>query len=170
MVSDTCGMASDVTRWDLQMGFERMMTALVPMMAGADSISGMGGRWDGASSLEMMVVDNEVYDDIARIMRGIAVDYDRLGLDLVDKVGHMGNFLAQPHTMDYLRKGAIRLSLLWDKRTSEKASREGFKSLIEAARDRAKKTLMEHSPMPLDKDVEKDVVQILKEAQKSLVR
>ena len=170
MVSDTCGMASDVTRWDLQIGFERVMTTLVPVMAGAESISGMGGGWEGASSLEMMVIDNEVYGDIARIMRGIAVDDDRLALNLIDKVGHMGHFLAQPHTMDYLRKDEIRLSTLWDKRTSEKASREGFKPLLETARDRARKILKEHSPMPLDKDVEKDIGQILKEAQRVLVR
>jgi len=170
MIADTCGMSSDITRWDLQIGFERMMTALVPMMAGAESISGIGGGWEGASSLEMMVIDNEVYDDIARIMKGITIDDDRLGLDLIDEVGHMGNFLAQHHTIDHLRKGELRLSQLWDKRPSGMASREGFKPLVEAARDRVKKILSEHSPMPLDKDVEKDIGRILKEAQKALVR
>ena len=169
MVCDTCGAASDMTRWDLQMGFECMMTTLLPMMAGAESISGIGGGWEGASSLEMMVIGNEVYADVARIMRGIAVDDDRLGLNLVDEVGHMGNFLAQPHTADYLRKGELRISSLWDKRTSERAMREGSKPLQETARDRVKKMLKEHSPMPMDKDVEEDVELILKEAQKALV-
>ena len=168
MVSDTCGTASDMTRWDLQMGFERMLTALVPMMAGTESISGIGGGWEAASSLEMMVVDNEVYGDIARIMRGVAIDDDTLGVDLIDEVGHMGNFLAKSHTMDYLRKGELRLSELWDKRTSESASREGFKPLIEAARDRVRIILKEHSPMPLDRDIEEDIGRIMKEAQKSL--
>ena len=170
MVSDTCGTASDLTRWDLQMGFERMLTALVPMMAGTESISGIGGGWEAASSLEMMVVDNEVYGDIARIMKGVAIDDDRLGLDLIDEVGHMGNYLAKPHTMEYLRKGELRLCELWDKRTSESTHREGFESLIEAARDRAKEILKEHEPMPLDRDVDMDINLIMKEAQKTLVR
>jgi len=170
MVGDTCGMSSDMTRWDVPVGFERMITTLVPMMAGAESISGIGGGWEGASSLEMMVIDNEVFDDVARIMTGITIDDDRLGLDVIDRVGHMGNFLAQSHTMEYLRKGETRLSPLWDKRVSEKASREGFKSLLETARDRVNEILREHSPMPLDRDVARDVEHIMNEAQRALVR
>jgi len=169
MVGDACGTASDVTRWGLQMGFERMMTALVPTMAGAESLSGMGDGWESASSLEMMVIDNEVYHDIARIMRGIAVD-DGIGLNLVDRVGHKDDFLAQPRTAEYLRKGEFRLHLPRDRSASEKASIECLKPLLEAARDRVKKILREHSPMPLDKNVEKDVGRIMKEAQKVLVR
>jgi trimethylamine:corrinoid methyltransferase-like protein len=91
-------------------------------------------------------------------------------LDVIDKVGHMGNFLAQRHTMDYLRKGEIRLSSLWDKRVSEKASRDGFKTMLETARDRMDEILRDHSPMPLDGDVERDLGRILKEAQRTLVR
>jgi trimethylamine--corrinoid protein Co-methyltransferase len=169
MVGDTCGTTSDLTRWGLQMGLERMMTTLVPIMAGSESISGIGGGWEGASSLEMMVIDNEIYDDIDRIMRGVTIDDDRLGLDLIDEVGHMGNFLAQPHTANYLRKGELRLSTLWDKRTSESTSREGFKPLVETARDRVKKILKEHEPVPLDRDIENEIGRILKDAEKSLV-
>ncbi|UCE91815.1 MAG: trimethylamine methyltransferase family protein [Methanobacteriota archaeon] len=170
MVCDACGTASDVTRWDLQIGFECMMTTLLPVMAGAESVSGIGGGWEGASSLEMMVVGNEVYDDVARVMRGIALDDDVLGLDVIDGVGHMGTYLTQPHTAKYLRKGELRISSLWDKRTSESASREGSKPLIETARDVAKSVLKEHEPMPLDRDVEQEIGTILKDAQKALAR
>src|SRR4030043_488458 len=74
MVSDVSGTASDIPRWDVQMGLERMMAVLVPFMAGVDSISGIGSAWEGASSLEMMVIDNEIWNDIARLTRGIEVD------------------------------------------------------------------------------------------------
>jgi trimethylamine--corrinoid protein Co-methyltransferase len=168
MVADSCGMASDVTRWDIQLGFERMMTALLPMMAGTESISGIGSGWEGASSLEMMVIDNEVFEDLARIMRGVVIDDARLGLDVIDKVGHMGSFLAQPHTMTFLREGEFRVSSLWDKRTSERASRQGFRPLQEEARERARKILKEHQPTPLDRDVSRDVDAVLREAQKNL--
>jgi trimethylamine--corrinoid protein Co-methyltransferase len=170
MVCDTCGTTSDLTRWDMQMGIELMTTTLVPIMAGAESISGIGGGWEGASSLEMMVIDNEIYHDVNRIMNGIAIDDDRLGVDIIDDVGHMGNFLTQPHTVNYLRKGELRVSTLWDKRTSESAVREGFKPLVESARERAKKIIREHEPMPLDSDVEKEIELIMRDAQKSLAR
>ena len=164
MVSDTNGMSSDITRWDMQMGFEQMMTALMPALAGAESISGLGSGWEGASSLEMMVINNEVFNDIARIIRGIRVDEGGLATDLIDKVGHMGNFLAEPHTMDNLRQGELRVSPLWDKRSSERVAKEGFKPIQDVARERARLILKEHIPDPLDKDIEKDIERLMKDA------
>jgi trimethylamine--corrinoid protein Co-methyltransferase len=170
MVADACGTTSDATRWGIQMGSERMMAALVPMMAGAESISGIGDGWEGASSLEMMVIDNEIFDGISRTMRGFSADYGRSELDLGVELGHVGTLPARLQTADRLQKGEGRLSLLWDRRRSREASGEGLRPLLEAARDRAKKMLREHSPMPLDRDVEKDIGRILKDAQKALVR
>jgi len=169
MVSDVSGMTSDIPRWDVQMGLERMMAVLVPFMAGADSISGIGGAWEGASSLEMMVIDNEIWNDIARLSRGIEVDSEGLAVDLVDKVGPMGSFLAQPHTMNAIRKGEFRVSPLWDKRSSDKAVREGFKPIQEAAHEKAKRILKEHVPEALDRNVLADIDMVLREASRQLV-
>jgi len=170
MVSDTNGMSSDITRWDMQMGLEFMMTGLVPALAGAESIAGVGGGWEGASSLEMMVIGNEVFHDISRILQGFQVDDRTLGLDVIDKVGHMGEFLAERHTMDNLRAGELRISDLWDKRTSGRATKEGFKPLQETARDQARKILKEHTPEPLDGDVVRAMDATVGEAAKLLVR
>jgi len=153
----------------MQMGLERMMTALMPIMAGAESVSGMGDGWDGASSLEMMVIDNKIYNDIARITRGSAVDDDRLGLDNIDNPGIMSSFAEQIHTTDPLWGGERMIDAHWNTRASEKTSTDRSKPLLEAARERMKTILKEHSPMPLDKDIEKDIRWILKDAQKSLV-
>jgi trimethylamine--corrinoid protein Co-methyltransferase len=169
MISDASGMASDMTRWDMQMGLELMMTVLPPALAGAESLSGIGGGWEGASSLEMMVIGNEVFNDVFRIMRGIDVDDSTLAVGLIDKVGHMGNFLAQAHTMEHVRKEEIRISSLWDKRTSDRAAKDGFRPIQEAARDRVNKILDEHVPEPLDRDIEKAVDQVLRDARKTLL-
>jgi trimethylamine--corrinoid protein Co-methyltransferase len=163
-------MASDMTRWDMQMGLELMMTVLPPALAGVESISGIGAGWEGASSLEMMVIGNEVFEDLSRLMRGIDVDEDRLAVDLIDKVGHMGNFLSEAHTMEHVRKEEIRISPLWDKRTSDRAAKEGFKPIQEAARDRVRSILKEHVPEPLDRDIERDIERVLRAAQKTLLK
>ncbi|UCE80621.1 MAG: trimethylamine methyltransferase family protein [Methanobacteriota archaeon] len=169
MVSDTNGMSSDITRWDMQMGYDHMMTGLLPALAGADSISGLGSGWEGASSLEMMVINNEVFNDIARIMRGIRVDEGSLAIDLIDRVGHMGNFIAERHTVDNLRKGELRVSSLWDRRSSDRAVREGFKPIQETAKDHIRRLLKEHEPEPLDRDVEYGIDQVIREAAKKLL-
>jgi trimethylamine--corrinoid protein Co-methyltransferase len=102
-------------------------------------------------------------------VRGFDVNTDTLAIDLIDKVGHMGNFLAQPHTMKYLRQGEIRHSQLYDKRTAERAKKDGVRPLQDVAKDVVKKILKEHVPLPLDRDVEKDLSKIVKDAEKTLM-
>ena len=170
MVADTNGMSSDITRWDMQMGFEQMMTGLIPALAGADSISGLGSGWGSASSLEMMVVNNEVFNDIARILNGIRIDEGSLAIDLIDKVGSMGSFLAEPHTMESIRDGEVRISSLWDKRSSDRVAKEGFKPIQETARDVVRRRIKEHEPEPMDRDVVNGIDQVIKEATRTFLR
>ncbi len=168
MVADVYGVTTDAHDWDIQPGLERMLVALIPAMAGADNLSGMGGLWESASSLEMLVIDNEIYSDVFRTIRGIEVDDERLGLDVIDKVGPMGNFLAQPHTMKYLKAGDFRISNLFDKRTGEKVSREGHKPLQKVAKEAALKILKEHEVTPVDH--EKELDRVIKEESRKLLK
>ena len=169
MIADVYGVTSDANDWGIQMGLERMNLALVPAMAGADNLSGIGGAWEAAASYELLVIDNEIYSDVFRTVRGIGVNDERLALDIIDKVGPMGNYLAQQHTMKYLRMGEIRNSALYDKRTAERAKKEGIKPLQVAAREVVKKILKEHEPTPLGKDVERELSKIVKEAERKLL-
>jgi trimethylamine--corrinoid protein Co-methyltransferase len=170
MIADVYGVTMDGNMLDIQAGIERAQAAMIPAMAGADNLSGIGGAWENAASYQMLVVDNEIYADVFRAVRGFDVNTDTLAIDLIDKVGNMGNFLAQPHTMKYLRQGEIRNSKLYDKRTAEKARKEGVRPLQDAAKDVVKKILKEHVPMPLDRDVERDLSKIVKDAEKTLMR
>ena len=169
MIADVYGVTSDIQQFGIQMGLERMMTGIVPALAGADNLSGIGGAWENAASYEMLVIDNEIFGDIFRMVSGTDISDDRLALDMIDKVGPMGNYLAQPHTMKYLRSGEMRLSQLYDKRTGERVKTEGQRPLQDAARDAVRKMLKEHQPMPLDKDIENDLAKVVKEAERELL-
>src|SRR3990172_1631553 len=46
MTADVYGVTMDGNMWDVQAGLERMMCALLPALAGADNLSGMGGAWE----------------------------------------------------------------------------------------------------------------------------
>jgi trimethylamine:corrinoid methyltransferase-like protein len=72
--------------------------------------------------------------------------------------------------MKYLKKGEIRNSALYDKRTAERARKDGVRPLQEVARDTVKKILKEHRPTPLDKDVERELSKVVKDAEKTLMR
>jgi trimethylamine--corrinoid protein Co-methyltransferase len=169
MIADVYGVTCDANQWDTQIGLERMMSALVPALAGADHLSGIGGAWGNAGSYEMLVIDDEIYQNIFRIVSGIKVDEGRLALKEIDAVGPMGNFLAQMHTMKYFREGEMRISPLMDKRTPESAKKGGEKPLHIVAKDVVKKILKEHEVTPLDRDVEQELSRVVKEAEKSLL-
>ncbi len=128
-----------------------------------------GGAWGTNSSYEMLVIDNEIYGDVFRAVRGVEVDPGRLALDVVNRVGQMGTFLSQMHTMEYFRKGELRISSLWDKRGPERAWKEGIVPLEERAREEARRILKEHEPERLDRDVEKELALVVKEASKTLM-
>jgi trimethylamine:corrinoid methyltransferase-like protein len=72
--------------------------------------------------------------------------------------------------MEHVRKQEIRISSLWDKRTSDRAAKEGFRPLLETAKDRVRSILKEHAPDPLDRDIERDIERVLRAAQKTLLK
>ncbi len=166
---DVYGVTSDAPSWGVQMGLERMLTAVIPALAGADSLSGIGGAWGASSGYEMLVIDNEIYAEVFRAIRGVEVDAGRTALKVIDRVGQMGSFLSQPHTMEYFRKDGLRFSSLWDKRGHDRAVAEGVRPLEDRARDEARRILREHQPDRLDRDVEREVSRVVTAASKSLV-
>lgn len=170
MTADVYGVTTDANGWDLQIGLERMIAALPPALAGADNLSGIGGAWENAASLEMAVIDDEIYEDVFRVVRGIEVDEERLALDIIDTVGPMGNFLAQRHTMKYLRAGEMRNSPLWDKRTMDRARTDGIRPIQEVARERVQMILKEHTVTPLDPDVDRGLTRVVDAGAKRLLK
>jgi len=141
---------------------------MLPAAAGADNLSGIGGAWDNAASYEMLVIDNEIFANIFKSLDELKVDDEHLALDIIDKVGPMGNYLAQMHTMKNIKE--IRQSPLFDKRNPDKAKKDGIRPIQDVARDAAKKILKEHEVTPLDKDQDRMLSAVVKEAEKTLIR
>jgi trimethylamine--corrinoid protein Co-methyltransferase len=169
MTADVYGVATDANAWGMQVGMERMKLALLPALAGADNLSGMGSTWGAASSFEMLIIDNEIYADVFRMLRGFDVDEEHLAVDVVDKVGHMNDFLGQPHTLKHFKAGEQRISPLCDKRSSDRVKKEGFRALETVAKDRARMILKEHQVTPLDRSVEVELDKVVKEESKKLI-
>jgi trimethylamine--corrinoid protein Co-methyltransferase len=168
MMADIEGSTTDAPEWGVQVGIERMMTAVMAVISGADSLAGIGAAWETSASMEMAVVDDEILASAFRLLEGIVVDEGRLATAVIDSVGPMGNFLTQRHTMEYFRKGEVRVSPLLDKRTSERVKAEGFIPLRERANETARRILKEHAPTPLERDIEREITSIVKESCRTL--
>jgi trimethylamine--corrinoid protein Co-methyltransferase len=136
---------------DVQSGYERALNALVPVLAGADEISGVGEMDGGlASSLAQIVIDDEILTSIGRIRRGFEVHEDSLALDVVGAVmDGSRNFLAEMHTVRYLRQGELLHPQLARRDSHAEWEAAGRRGLAEAAEEKALQLLATHEPLPL---------------------
>jgi trimethylamine--corrinoid protein Co-methyltransferase len=149
------GLAASGAAIDIQSGYERALNAVVPALAGADELSGVGEMAGGVFSCDaQMVIDDEIMGMVRRLRRGFAVDEDALAVEVIAGVMDAGrNFLAEPHTVKYLRAGEVWRGAL--------AVQAGGPGLAERAQQRAEKLLATHHVPPLPDDQARALDEIL---------
>jgi trimethylamine--corrinoid protein Co-methyltransferase len=100
------GGVTDAKRPDIQAGAEKTFSNLLVAMAGADCIHLAAGMLDSGNSIsyEQYVIDDEIIAMIRRVLAGIRVDKDTLGLDVIEKVGPGGNYVMEDHTVEHMMK------------------------------------------------------------------
>jgi trimethylamine--corrinoid protein Co-methyltransferase len=153
---------------DAQAGMEAASTLLCGALAGADIFGHLGicGADQGAS-LPMLLMQHELIGYIERILRGFAVDDETLGLDVVREVGHDGQFLAQPHTVQHFRNELWFPQLLdrnyWSTWLEQGATDMHARCI--AAKDRL---LAQHTPAPLDEALSRELDRIVARARAEL--
>lgn len=113
------------------------MTAILPALAGASLLYGMGMIDSGiAMSYEELVLDNEIVRMVRRILKGMAVNQDTLATEVIKAVGPVGNFLGQKHTRTYMRQ-ELSTSSLFERRMYDVWQRDGEKDVYQRAREKA---------------------------------
>ncbi len=96
---------SDAKEVDIQAAYESAMSNLLVAMSGANYIHDAAGLmdFDLTVSYEKLVMDNEILGMCQRVLQGIEVDDDRLATDLIIEKGPGQDFLAEEHTLKYMR-------------------------------------------------------------------
>jgi trimethylamine--corrinoid protein Co-methyltransferase len=109
LACDSYGFCSSDDRLDARCGAQRLANAMMPVLAGAEIISGVGGLQSGmVGSLEMAVLDAESISSLRRITAGCDVNADTLAVEVIrETVQEGGSFLAHPHTARGMRNGAL---------------------------------------------------------------
>jgi trimethylamine--corrinoid protein Co-methyltransferase len=170
------GLSTNSNVLDLQNGYERALNAVIPALAGADELSGIGEMAAGVmSSYAQMVCDAEIAASIRRLRRGFAVDEEALAVDVIARVmdgprqGRGGNFLDQRHTVRYLRSGEVLATRLAERRGWDEWDQTGREVMADRAQAEAERLLAEHDVPPLSEDQERALDVIMQEAEKELV-
>lgn len=98
------GGLTEAKRPDIQAGIEEGFSNLTVAMAGADCVHLAAGILDSGNSIayEQFVIDNELIGIIQRLLRGIKVDKETLGFDVIEKVGPGGHYIMEDHTVEHM--------------------------------------------------------------------
>jgi trimethylamine---corrinoid protein Co-methyltransferase len=165
------GFSTNAHSLDIQNGFERGLNALLPALAGADELSGIGEMEAGVmGSYAQMVADNEFAGSILRICKGYPADADALAVEVVAAVmSSSRNYLGQRHTMKYLKSGEVFVTKLAERASWESWEKEDRQGLAGRALAEAERILREHQVPQLDPAQEAELDEIMEAAAKELV-
>jgi trimethylamine--corrinoid protein Co-methyltransferase len=164
------GLSTNAHVLDVQSGYERALNAALPALAGADELSGIGEMEAGVmGSYAQMVCDDEIAASVSRLRRGFAVDEAALAVEVVAAVmDGSRNFLEQRHTVRYMRSGEILHTRLADRRPWDEWEQAGRQGMAQRAQAEAERLLAEHEVPPLDAAQERELTDILRQAEREL--
>jgi trimethylamine--corrinoid protein Co-methyltransferase len=159
---------TDSMTHDDQSTLERMYMTLMAALAGANVLVGAGMMQQSlVISHEQLVIDDEINRIAFRAVDGFAIDQERLGADAIARVGPGGNFVMDPHTLQFLRGERYVPGLLY-RNSREAWEASGSKTMVERAKDKAMAILQEHEPNPLPEDVSQALDEFVSHALESL--
>ncbi len=164
------GFSTNAHILDLQNGYERALNAVVPALAGADELSGIGEMAAGVTgSYAQMVCDDEIASSVRRLGRGFATDEDATAVEVVARVmDGSRNFLDQRHTVRYLRAGEVFVTRLADRSGWDEFVRGGRATMADRAQARAERLLSDHRVPPLNDDQERELDEVMRAAEREL--
>jgi len=143
-----------------EVGIQKAISGLIPVMAGADCVVGIGGiNRSGVESCIQMVLDCEAWKSIIRTVERITVDENSLAMKAIEEVGPGGTFLRNMHTLRNFKKETIIPELVSGHSSKEIPKEE---EMVANARKKAKQILAEHKSPGFEPALKKELDQIFK--------
>ena len=115
-------------------------------------------------SLGQLVIDDEISGMVKRILKGIGVDRELMGVEVIKKVGIGNNFLTERHTIEHLEAEQAQATII-DRRRRGAWEQRGSKSLIQSANEKARELLKTHEPKPLSEELIKELERMVASAE-----
>lgn len=164
------GFSTNSHTLDIQNGFERSLNAIIPALAGADELSGIGEMEAGVmGSFAQIVCDHEIAASVRRIKKGFEVTQDSLAVEeIATAMQGTHNFLGRKHTLRYLRSGEVLLTALAERGSWEAWEAHNRTGMAERAHAEAVHILKNHQVPSLSDDQEHELDEILNEANRKL--
>jgi len=149
---------------DAQAGHEKTLTAMCAANAGSNLIYGAGMLDSGLIfSYTQLVIDNDIFKMVRKVMQGIHVDDETLALETIKSVGPGGDHLMQAHTIKHMRTLPSAPHIIV-RSNYERWMSNGGKDMAQRAAEKAADILANHKPMPLTDETKSAMHSIVEEA------
>jgi len=157
--------ASESKQLDAQAGVEIALQILTSALSGACLVHDVGFL-DCADigSPSLLVFADEVISMVKRFMRGVEVSRESIMLDLIEKVGPAGYFVAEPQSVALCRQEIWTPGLL-DRDPYVIWEQKGGNSLEDRVKEKLRKILSTHRPPPLPEGAAEAIQALLAQAE-----
>lgn len=145
--SFTSGPDTDSNIYDEQNGWEKIITAFTSFSSGLNMIVN-GGLFSTGTvvSYEQLIIDSEIVGYIRRLINGFKINKETLAVDIINKVGPLGNFIMEDHTLKNLRSGEHWVPFISNRMMFSKWYSNGAKDVATIACEKAKGILKKYKP------------------------
>lgn len=153
--------ATDSKVVDAQAGIEAAISIMFSCLCRCNLNHDVGYiEYGTTSSMEMLVVCDEIISEVRYMMGGVEVSERTLAREAIDRARPGGGFLDDDHTLEYWREAQWRPTLLRRERHG-RWTEQGSKDMAARANERARGILAAHETPPLPDAAERTISQVL---------
>ena len=154
---------------DAQSGHEKTITGMLPALAGANVIYGLGMLEMGITfDLAQLVLDHEIAGMILHSLNGIVVNDETLSVDVIRELGIGKDYMAHATTYQHMKSQSQ--AQIIDRRMREDWEAAGATDAYQRAHIKMLEMLETYEPAPLPEEVLNRIRSIVEEAEKELLR
>jgi len=151
---------SESNALDQQASAEAALTLFTDAMIGGNLVHDVGYLDSGLlGSLPQLAICDEIISWIKAFMQGVEISEETLCLDLIEQVGHDGEYLSTQHTFDHFRERWY--PGLFDRSNQASWEASGSKTLGQRATEKVESILQHHTPKQLSEEQVRAVRDIL---------
>lgn len=170
-LSDVYGFSTTACTFDSQAGYEKAINGLLPLISGANMLSGFGSLASIlVASYEQLIIDNEMLSVLKKVAQGVSVNEDTLALEVIDNVIRgEGSYIMQKHTLRHLKNGEVFIPELGFDDLWNKWEQIGRKKISDNARKQAQQELQKDDSELLPSELINEMRTIINSAHSELV-
>ncbi len=154
--------ATDSKVVDTQAGIEATASIMTAFLTRCNLVHDVGYiEYGTTSSMEMLVIADEIIRDVRFVMSGVEVSDRTLAREPIHRAQPGSGFLADDHTLDNWKWAQWRPALI-DRMRYHRWVKKGSQDMTTRANERARQILEEHEVLPLPQGAEEVIAEVVK--------